>query len=234
MPSETKKLTLWDRLRGKKPPSPEPEKAVEEKFYNPLDLRIGSFVTIDDPAFSDMEFIVYEIVEYRRNINDKVFFFNDYRLRTNPIDGEPVKAFLRLTPMAEPEGDISHYVVVGLIDESEDSSFGWSQDFENVVTDESGEFIVSDNGVDDIYYRYNDVEGSYQADLSIVRDENNDGKVEDNEVERQQIQYWDFWRKFINEGVEEIEFLYVEENLDHHWYTIHIGREIDPVRVSAV
>ncbi len=233
MADEAKKLSLWDRLRGKTPPPPDPEKAVEEKFYNPLGIKIGEMQSINHVDYSGMDFRVVEIVEYRRTIGGKVFFFTDYILLAQAFDGSENRVILRLLPMDEPQpgSEITHNVILLRLNEE----FCYSEDLHKVITDETDDlYMDSEDGEgEDAFWRVNGVIEPYLASCSTIRDENNDGTIEDDEVTSSEVEYWDYYREIEIEGITEVEYLYIEMNKENGWFKIWRGCQIDPTRISA-
>lgn len=252
--SDTKqKQSLWDRLRGKKPPTP--EKATEEKFYNPLELRIGQLVMLDDLDIdNNLEFNVDAISEVRRSILGKSFFMVDYDLVAKPIDGDVVRMRVRLNPLEEPdkESGMTHSII--LLEQYD--SLEYDQGLHEIVVPEgemlydnadpdddeaprgggNGGLNVDDESggqVDATFQRINDLNATHLADVAVITDENDDGKIEDSEVSRHVMKFWDYWRDIEKYGVKEVEFLYVEMNDETGWFSIWKGREVNPEAINV-
>jgi hypothetical protein len=231
----TAKVSLWDRLHGKKPPQPLVEKPVEERFYNPLSLHIGDFMDINDIDLPKEPFEIVEIAEYKRVIGGETFLFTDYIVVGRPIGQEPINLRVRLMPTSNPRpgSDQTHYVV--LLKKFDE--FEYSEDFEGVIndTDNTGTFEVTDEGENEPskFWRVNDVKKPYSARVSNVRDKNRDSKVEISEVRLEPIEYWDFWRDTLVESVKMTDWVFVEKNTNNGWFTIWRGREIDSTRIVA-
>src|SRR6266699_2893976 len=81
METEKKGKTLWEMLVERVHGGGNGAGIV---FYNPLDLRVGSAVSIphaNGAEFADCDFAVQEIREYNRRIGGQDFRFTDYILR---------------------------------------------------------------------------------------------------------------------------------------------------------
>src|SRR5436190_12527333 len=79
MDSPQKGKTLWGMLMARLHGGSANGSGIP--FYNPLDLRVGSAVTIpysNGPEFANYDFQVKEIREYTRRIGEKEFRFTDY------------------------------------------------------------------------------------------------------------------------------------------------------------
>ena len=211
---ETKeKVSLWARLRGKEPPPPDAVD-VESQFYNPLEVKIGSFVNVNNFEYDGLDFRVTHIREYKRVIGDKTFYLAIYDLLARTIDDrEEVKLRLRLEPVDVPDHDSGLTHIASFLHLY--TEFEYDEDFDKeVLRGEANDFqIMSDDEepvVEAEYYRVNDIHDPFNAHVSIVQDENHDGIVEEEEVDRVWLSYWDDWRETEIEGVKETEYLYVE------------------------
>lgn len=220
--------TLWEMLKEKF------TTPVESRFYNPFRARIGSAVSIDTVELRHLNFFLREIREYLRQIRGQSFYFTDYVLLARQLGGEEVLYRLRLNPMEDPGrvADITHHV---LLLRREDE-FAYDQDFHAVVTDGSGRFQVLENGeVTEEYYRINDLTEPHKARVAVIRDVNQDGKVEMAEVERHQLEYWDYWREVPDAtGQPTTQYLFVEMDAQTGWFELWKGEEFDPQRIMVI
>jgi hypothetical protein len=220
--------TLWEMLMEKL------SSPVEFKFYNPLRARIGHAVTIDEVELRDFNFFLREIREYKRHIEGKEFLFADYVLLARPLNHDDVWVRLRLNPVDESEraGGLSHHVLMlKLYDE-----MAYDEGLHQVLNDTTKRFQVIEEGqVQEEYWRINDVSSPYKAVVAVIRDVNQDNKVEMSEVERVRLEYWDYWRETTDEtGVKLTEYLFVEMDTSNGWFQMWKGTEIDPQRVMVI
>jgi hypothetical protein len=133
------------------------------------------------------------------------------------------------------------------------TEFGWefaqSNDFLAVLADPEGIFrILQDaDGVayaevdQPTYWRVDDVRSPYRCRVTILKDLDGDGTVEADELEQVDYLVWDYHRGTTNleTGVEFIELLNVEEEVrivdgetECVWFTLLIGREVEPMQIT--
>ena len=112
----------------------------------------------------------------------------------------------------------------------------YSEDLHKVVTDDTKKFQVLDDGkVTEEFYRINDVVDSYKAQVVIVEDADHDKQANADEVAKEEIEYWDYWRETKEgSGPAFNEFLFVEMNTGNGWFQLWRGREIDLERVMMM
>lgn len=224
------KISFLDRLRGKKPPET-PEKAVELRFYNPLEAKIGQVldIDIDDDrgSYRGKDYVIKEILECRHAIGGKSFFHTNYIAKwMDPTGSEEDKISLRLIPIDDPVkgSGITHRVVLLKLD----AEFEYDEKFETHI--KGGVLQVNLEDEDDTilyYHRRNDIRDIMNVDIAIIKDENNDGMVEESEVERQSIRLWDFERK---DG-DDIEYMFVEMDKQTGWFALWLGKEISQTSI---
>ena len=220
--------TLWEMLTEKF------SGPVEFKFYNPLKARIGNSVTIDTLELRDYNFFLREIREYQRSIGGQEFLFSDYVLLARPLQGDDIWVRLRLNPVddAKRVAGLTHHILLLQLCEE----MAYNEDFYGVVTDTTGKFQVLQEGqVTEEYWRIHDVTSAYKARVSVVQDVNNDNKVEMDEVGKQDLEYWDYWREIKDEAGQPVtEFLFIEMDGNNGWFQLWKGREFDPERVLVI
>jgi len=196
-------------------------------FENPLDLRVGSAVTVpysNGAEFSNYDFTVQEIREYNRVIGGKEFRFTDYVVRgvnTKTFEAEKsLAARIRVVPNQAGSHDS---LLLKLYDE-----FEFAEDFLEVLKDTANTFEVTDDnsGEKDTFTRINDLHEPYQAAVLAVSQTTPDGKAAPGKTSPQKIEYWDYWRDMdIGGGNTAKEFVFVEMNSDTGWFQIWRGRE---------
>ncbi len=232
--------TLWDHMRERLKGS------VESRYKNPLGKKIGATFSIDDPDFSDCNFLLKAIREVKRTVGGEDFYFSDYDLCSN--DGENIQQVrLRFCPLVDPNADagLTHTVLLlKLLEE-----FEYSEDFHKGlllgqikkdgkwVDDPSfeGGFCIdeeSDGEIDSTYWRVNDAKGAHEATVQTIEDTDGDGLVEIEEVKESKILYWDFWREIKDEVGEPLtEFIFTDMGKDDGYTKVWQGPEIVPDRV---
>jgi hypothetical protein len=211
---------LLDKIQG----------TAELRHYNPLRARIGSSLMINELDLKELNFFVKEIREYQRRIGVQQFTFVDYVLLARPLDQEDVWARLRLVPVegVEAERQSHHALVLRLYDE-----FAHDEAFLKVVNDTTRKFEVVEEGkVTEEYWRINDVTDPYQAQVAVMKDTNNDGTVQRDEVETIRLEYWDYWREVKDEAGQAVrQYLFVEMDTQSGWFQIWRGQEVDAQQV---
>ena len=218
--------TLWQMLTKKKEEE-EVAVPVEDQHYNPLGAKIGQHVKIDTLEMEEFDFNIRSLQAWTRHIGGEKFKHADYLLIARPIGGDEVKKKVRLVPMEDPDGKMTHNVVLlNLLDEFEyDQEFHEGLDFDR----NGGEFHEGEA----IYYRVQDVRDPFKARIKHISDLVGDGEVEEEEVRDSTVVYWDFWRETEDDGGNTIiEFYIVEMDDDCGWFRIWVGGEIDQNRVS--
>jgi hypothetical protein len=226
MPTQGK--TLWEMLKAKV------SGPVEKQVYNPSGAKIGSAVTIDALDLADANFFIKEIRQYRRLIEGREFLFVDYVLLARSLKGDDNWVRLRLNPVDDPDraaGVTHNALVLRLYDE-----MAYNEDLHKVVTDDTKKFQVLENGqVTEEFFRINDVAGSYKTQVTVVQDLNHDKQADKDEVAREEIEYWDYWREIKDEAGQPFnEFLFVEMNTANGWFQMWRGREIDMQKVMVL
>jgi hypothetical protein len=220
--------TLWEMLLAKV------QGPVELHYYNPLQAKIGSALMINDIDLRDESFFIKEIRQYQRTMNGRPFLFVDYVLLARPLQGEDVWVRLRLNPVDDPDAaaGITHTaLLLRLYDE-----MAYDEGLHQVVTDTTKKFEVIENGqVTEEYWRINDVTSSYKAAVAILKDDNKDGQVDEEDVEKVQLEYWDYWRDATDAFGQPVrQYLFVEMDTANGWFQIWRGQEIDPQKVLVM
>src|SRR6185312_9024655 len=105
--------TLWEMLLDKL------QRPAEFRYYNPLRVRIGSAVTLDEVEWRDLNFFVLSINEYKRTIGGQEFRFIDYALVARPLAGDKILVRLRLMPVDDPDqaAGVTHHVLLLRLDD---------------------------------------------------------------------------------------------------------------------
>jgi hypothetical protein len=220
--------TLWEMLMAKV------QGPLELHYYNPLKAKVGSSILINDIDLRDFNFFIKEIRQYSRVLSGKQFLFVDYVLLARPLHGDDVWVRLRLNPVDDPDAaaGLTHTaLLLRLYDE-----MAYDEGLYKVVTDTTKKFQVLENGqVAEEYWRINDVTSSYQAKVTVLKDENKDGQVDKEEVETVELEYWDYWRDSTDEVGQPVrQYLFVEMNRANGWFQLWRGQELDPQKVMVM
>lgn len=224
MESQKQGKTLWEMLMARIHGG---GNGAGIAFENPLDLRVGSAVTVpysNGPEFSDYDFTVQEIREYNRVIGGKEFRFTDYVVRgVNTKNFEAEKSLTARIRVVPNQAGSHDSLLLKLYDE-----FEFAEDFLDVLKDTTNAFEVTDDnsGEKDTFTRINDLHESYQAAVLAVSQTTPDGKAAPGKTSPQKIEYWDYWRDMdLGGGNTAKEFVFVEMNSDTGWFQIWRGRE---------
>jgi hypothetical protein len=220
--------TLWEMLTEKL------FGPTEFKFFNPLKARVGNAVTIDEVEWRDFNFFIREIREYKRSIGEQNFFFVDYVLLARPLHGSDVVVRIRLNPVDDPDryGGLTHHVLLLRLDDE----FAYTEDFQKVLTDDTGKFqVMQDGEVKEEFFRINDVKKFYKARVAVLADLNHDKTVDRDEVKSVRLEYWDYWRELKDAAGQPVkEYLFVEKDANAGWFQLWRGQEIDGRRVIVL
>jgi hypothetical protein len=112
----------------------------------------------------------------------------------------------------------------------------YNEELHKVVNDTTKKLQMTANGqVVEEYWRINDVTSSYKAKVAVVKDANQKSKAAKDEIERVEVEYWDYWREVKDQaGQTSTQFLFVEMDTDNGWFQLWQGQEIDPQRVFVL
>lgn len=204
--------TLWQILTAEK----KEEQPLEMKYNNPLKLKVGANMLINEPEYIGQNFTVRDITAYDRRIGQEHHKFTDYGLHGKRLKQDDVNIKIRLMPSQDNYSELGHdLLILTLFDR-----FEYNEDFhENVLTDESKQL----NADDETYFRINDVLEHYEARVVNLADKDGDGVVEQEELTKKRIHYWDYWRETEVEGIKTVEFLFVEMNNDNGYFELYKG-----------
>lgn len=221
-----------------KPEEKPKQLAEEEKVYNPIGCKIGGVVKVDVLDFRQHRFIVKEIVEHITRQNGVDHKMVDYHLLSRPIGKEDFRVRLRMLPEPNKRSALTHKAI--LLTQYDDRAY--EEGLHQVVQDDTKKFVINDDKMDTDpnnddhfeYFRVGDVDTTYTAKQKKLKDEDGDGKVDENEVSKGEIDWWDYSRLTEFDGVETEEFLYVEmDKKNGGWFQIWRGVEVNPERVEV-
>jgi hypothetical protein len=205
---------------------------VEFQYHNPLKVKIGNTASFpNDPQFLDMNFSLIEIGIYETVMGGQKFYHATYTLKGLALgQKKPVVIRLIVTPDEDAENDLGHRVRVMRLF----STMAWDQGFhDDVLGDPNGVFEINSDDDDKplekpwVYRRVDGVHLPYTANLAVLKDQDHDGEVEENEISHSKILYWDYSR---NDAVDAVgtyvETLDIEMDKKTKMFSFYRGREI--------
>jgi len=215
-----------NRMTGKKSPKP----AEELTVCNPMGIKIGNCVSIDVSGFRGKQWRVTQVraldakTNPGRRVRQRHFKCVEYALQ---CDDE--KCFLRVWP----DPNNSREWIVLLLTLRYDTP--WDGDGQGIT--ETCQSLSPDldfredndaKGIHDQFWRVDDNPDSIMADVKVLEVMDGCDKVD---ARHCQYEYWDFWRNWKLEGVETVQYLYIETNQKTGWVQGKIGQRIEPERV---
>jgi hypothetical protein len=205
----------------------------EANFFNPLKAQLGRSVTFDDIEWRDRDFKLRKILQYKRVIEGREFQFVDYVLTERTVQGVETDMRLRINPTGEGAkgGEELYALMLFLEDEMK-----YDEGFHDVLRDPSGLFRIEHEGkVEAEFTRLHGLREPYKAAVTILADENADGKVAKDEIDVKRIEYWDFERDAADAaGQPEKEYLFVELDSNDGWFQIWRGKSYDPRKITVI
>lgn len=230
-------IILW---RNAKPMGP-----VEFQYHNPFGIKIGNSITVDhDMNLSGINFFVDAILVYETVMdNGKRFYDTEYNLRGQAL-GMLKPKFVRLRVTADDNAlDPKFPYALQILERYHEQA--WDQDLYDYLNklNGTGEFQVNhaDDGTElaepRLYWRVNDVPDPYQCNVTIMRDLNRDGVIdEETELERKTVTFWDFHRETTDDGTKEkfAEYLNAEMDNDTRYFHMYRGRAVMPFQVKVI
>lgn len=248
--ADGKGRTLFEMLTGKNKKDLTPQ---EFAFHNPLQAKIGCSVSVShDPEYSGYNFFVESIHVGETTVGIKKFYHTDYNLKATVVGKDkPIRLKLRLIPDEDTSNEIGHQIQVL----QPYLEFGWQfaedNDFLSVLADKEGVFkIMQDRDGNPIeeesqptYWRVDDVRDPYKCRVTVLKDLNNDGVVTKDELENQDFLIWDYSRDTVDEETQQSfrEFLNIEEEVKYVgretqcvWFTVLMGRDVEPFQVTVI
>ena len=221
-----KKRTLWDRLTGANVFI-----ANEDKYHNPLKVRIGNSIHLDLLGYRDVFYTVKQFAVFDRNTGVPL---TDYRLEATvsakPVPDDKKLLFLRTVPRSGDSGASKiDFRIVMLAPYYE---CAW--DDESIagimegVNDPAGEFVI-DAGTpgEKKYWRLQDLKTAENVAVTTIKDA-------DGDAGQMQLEMWGFSRTTEDEAKQEVnEYLYVQKDSQSGWLQILTGQEIPPERINV-
>lgn len=225
---QPKGRTLWDRLTGSNVLV-----VAEEKYHNPLKARIGNTFNLDLLDHRELFYSLKSIDVINRRNGTKLA---DYRLQAKPFGTTDTKELvLRTVPRDGKVG--KEKIDFRILSLSTYFACGWNDDARGGimegVNDPRGEFVINPGTEhEQKYFRLHGLKDPYTATVNILKDDDNNGIVEDEEIETKTVKIWDFSRTTLDEAKQEVnEYLYVQKDEKTGWIEILLGTEVPPERI---
>ena len=201
---------------------------------SPLPIKISSYISIRTPDFVNYNFKVEKISENTHDFGDKFIKSYDYDLIAKALNQPDYHLKVRLIPDKKSKNDIKYQALVLTLYYEQ----SYHEDFHQVLKDMTGKFIVTDdkddddpsNDTEETFRRMGSLSEPYQIESIIIEDSDGNKKVSENEVEKANIEYYDYYLK----TKDRTEFLFVEMNKDTGWFKIWRGTEIFPEKIMIL
>ncbi len=231
MSSTNRGRTLFDMLTGRNKRDLTP---LELQYHNPLSAKVGNSVAfLYDPSLKDINFFVEQLAVYETKIGSKKYPHTDYLVKGVSLDMEkPLRFRLRLVPDSDANNDLGcKIIVLNVVAE-----FGWDEGFYNdVCLDKKQEFFVKNDQLGKPldpphqYWRVTDgLFDPYAARLTVLTDTDGNGKIDDTELERSNVRYWDYHRETEDDQNNKyVELFFVEMDENSKFFTLLRGREVN-------
>lgn len=204
--------------------SPQKSIVIEDQHWNPMKWIINTRVNISLEQYYGQDFLVKEVRENTEIIDDQKSVFTDYMLVNGPCGDSQLHLRLRAMPLIEKKDDRDFcLILMELADEQE-----FDEDLMASLKDSESDFLIIQKD-DEESVQYDRLpSGSWEphiVSLKSMFDKDGDGRVKQDEVGQEKIQYWAYSR----EAGETVEYLFVELNVTNGWFQTWKGIELDPV-----
>jgi hypothetical protein len=215
------------------------KKSLELQYHNPLGMKIGCSVNInDDLDYQDINFFLDGIEVWETICGDKKFYHTDYLLKGNALRlSSPLRLTLRLLPDENVNNKLGHSArLYRYYDElCRDDSF------QAALDDPEGFKINYDYEGNEletpfVFFREGGVTAPYQCNVSYLKDIDGNGSVDINEVEKTERQLWDFARLCPSKsgGEDEKEYLDIQMLTKTEYIMMYIGKDILTSSVGVI
>ena len=225
----TKGKTLWEIMQEKMFGSKEPEVIpVFKQICNPLDAQPGRYLGFDVLDYRGKQYGITKVSEWLVTKDGMTQKFANYEA----VAGDEVVSLLVIPTSAGVKAILfSRYDSVGADSEDGRAIAGYTDDkgekVPGIVSAPVGDFKVDidDKDIHEQYFRVDDVKVSYMATVRSIQSPA--GSLVPSEIE-----YWDYWRKTQEDGVDITQYFYVLQDTSSGWLTLNRGAEIDIRRVT--
>lgn len=105
-----------------------------------------------------------------------------------------------------------------------------------MVRDPTGIFRIENEGeVEAEFTRLHGLTEPYKAVVTQIRDEDENKRIDRDEIKWIRLEYWDFERDTVDVGGQpEKEYLFVELDTVDGWFELWRGRPIEPRRITVI
>jgi hypothetical protein len=217
--------TLWEILAGKlKKKTP-----LELQFCNPLELRLGNSVKVDNIDLGDVAFTLNSFREVKQVIGGVEFFFVDYEIASS-LYGRDEKMVRRIRLNPKEQGDSKKITDYDVILYEKISECEYDEAFHKSLEGQE-EFVEQDA----TYWRVNDNTKQQDASIHMIDSQAilDYAKSQTLPID-ESLTYWDFWRDVNDEAdIKALEFYNIEMN-SQGYFEFWVGRKVDPNRISIV
>ena len=229
--------TLWEILTQKKKPGPKP---AELQIYNPLQLvstgEHPSIVEIHTVDLDKLRFKLKSIRERDREHHGNTSKLVDYDLFARDLQSAVYDRRLKLVPLEDPDGDLTHSVLLLKLDDEYEQNDDLIAKLNDTTKANPDDPDLHDDGDGSDWWRVNDAKTAWDAVWTTFQNRDHATKISAEEAEkacwrRGDLKYWDFYRQTEVDGVSVVEFLIFE--LDDNFMQQWRGVEIDPHRIEV-
>lgn len=244
--------TLFEILTGRNKKDMRP---LEFQYHNPLEAKVGCTVCFDhEPEIRNINFVIEKISVYKTEVNGQTFYHTDYHLKGTSLDTDGyVRLWLRLIPDENVVNGLGHRIqLLQLYEEMQ-----WDEGLYNMLL-ENGDYDPNYDSEGERSFKVNyDDEGNelehprqywrigtengpdldpYHAKVTVLRDVDGDGTIEDDELEHYPVTYWEFSRLTDDADTEQeiTEFLTIDMDDGTRFFTFLRGTEVEPFQVTVV
>lgn len=226
--------TLFEIITGRNKADTRP---LELRYYNPLACKVGSVVNVSHDVTSGINFSVEHVAVYETAVGGKKFYHTDYHLKGVSLDRDnPLRLRLRVIPDDSVPKTGCRIQLLHVYQEME-----WDKEFhDNVLGSDSGVFDINQDDEGNPlaeprrYWRVERVLDPFKARVTLLTDKDGNGKVEEHEVERSDVTYWDYCRDTADaNGQPFTEYLTVEMKQKSHFFTFLRGRDVQAFQVTV-
>lgn len=214
---------------------------LELQYHNPLSAKIGNTVSLDcDPDIKDINFVIEKISVYETIYENKKFEHTDYHLKGLALGMEaPIRFRLRLVRDGDNTNELGCQILlmqvfdeVAFSDEHYQDAYQAVQQNEfHINYDEAGQPLNPASR----YWRIRDLVDPYHAKVTILKDTDGDGTVEEDELDRLNATYWEFSRNTEDANQQAFtEYLTIEMNDKTKLLTFLKGTQVNASQITVI
>ena len=236
---------------------------LEFQYHNPLRAKVDQTITLDhEEGLSGINFVIEKIVVYKTVVTaggkTKDFYHTDYLLKGVTFEHDaPIRMRLRLLPDEDSMNELGCKLQLLHLYHEEPYN-------EDLITylnrpeffdPESGEltdvcFVINHdkegNELEDpqMFWRVDGFDSNgnltldipYEAQVTVLVDDDGNGTIEDDELEHYNVRYWDYHRQYTDPDSEKevVEYLHAEVDNDTGNITMFRGTEIHASQIFII